>query len=137
MGFGEVGVGLVVGDEVRGLRRALSRAQMGGNFADAGAVDAVSRELDQLLMRLNLESGGKLDIDTTVDRNLYIARGTAEENTELLYRMTLDRLDLIENVLMIRRAEPVRAQTPRDSARDSEAASRYFRLLSNTEEEFE
>ena len=118
--------------EVRGFRRELMRL---GDYGDARSIGAVARDLDQLVAQLNEELGDTLDIDTSLDRELYIARGAAEENTDVLYRMTSDRLDLIENALMHADTELVRAQTPRDRARDSDAASRYFRSLSSSDSE--
>jgi hypothetical protein len=44
--------------------------------------------------------------------------------------MTLERLDLIEATLESVDSPPVRAQDPRNAARDSAAAARYFRDLS-------
>ncbi|MDA0789636.1 MAG: hypothetical protein O2780_09295 [Proteobacteria bacterium] len=121
-------------DEVRRLRQALARTE-GGNIGPNGrGVDAVRQELNDLLARLNLGTGANLNIDTSNDRRLYLARGIAEENTDELYKMTADRLDLVESVLVNREVETVRAQQPRDSARDSDAAAEYFRLLSNADD---
>jgi hypothetical protein len=66
------------------------------------------------------------------DRGVYTIRGTAADNTEALYRMTLERLDLIEAALESADTPPIRAQEPRDVSRDSAAAARYFRDLSRS-----
>jgi len=41
-----------------------------------------------------------------------------------------DRLDLIEAALLSVESVPIRAQKPRDIARDSDVAAEYFRELS-------
>ncbi len=114
---------------VRAMRRDLSRARQAGTGGDASALDTVVWQVDQLQARLTEALGETITVDTTLDRKLYVARGIADENGEALFRLTSDRLDLMENALLRAAREPVHAQTPRDQARDSAAADRYFRAL--------
>ncbi|MCZ6711178.1 MAG: hypothetical protein O7B25_12525, partial [Gammaproteobacteria bacterium] len=122
---------------VRQLREALVNAaptRSGGGQNDGDEVNSIFRATEALAYRLGQELGGQIDLDTTFSRSSYIPRGTDDDNTERLVRMTRDRLDLIETSLLSLRASPIRAQKPRDVARDSEAAARYFRSLSAPDE---
>lgn len=86
--------------------------------------------LDQLLEDLPEDLAA--DLDTTLDRDQYVARGIAEDNSAALYQMMADRLDLLETALDGLTREPIRAQAPRDVSRESSTASRYFIDLSRT-----
>ena len=122
---------------VRQLREALSNAaptRSGGSQSDGDEVNGIFRATEALAFRLGQELGARFDRDTTLSRSSYIPRGTDDDNTATLVSMTRDRLDLIEATLLSLRASPIRAQKPRDLARDSEAAARYFRSLSAPDE---
>jgi hypothetical protein len=130
-------------EEVRALRRRLADASRDRNMTEA-EVAAVARSLDRLapadLGSADLVSGDDRGQDGpgvsasrfARDRGVYTIRGTAADNTEALYRMTLERLDLIEAALESADTPPIRAQEPRDVSRDSAAAARYFRDLSRS-----
>ncbi len=118
---------------VRALRQALAdtnpaNSASGGGFYDN--LDGIVRATDALEFRLGQELGEGFNLDTTLNRASYVPRGTDADNTDALLQMTKDRLDLIESVLLNVAAPPIRAQNPRDSARDSAEAARYFRELS-------
>lgn len=116
-------------EQIRTLRRRLAGARTSDGMLAAAEVESVARAAAML------QPGGN-DGDTTrasrMGRNdgVYEVRGIASENTATLYRMTLERLDLMEAALERADSTPVRAQTPRDPGRDSAAAARYFRELS-------
>jgi hypothetical protein len=111
--------------EVRELRRRLEAARTGGDLDEAEA-RAVARAAEALVR----EQPGGAGWSGDLARSLYVVRGTDPDNDDTLYRLTLEQLDLVENALQRADAPPVRAQEPRDGARDSSAAARYFRELS-------
>lgn len=117
---------------VRSLRQTLTDANAasaaGGGFNDN--LDGIVRATDALEFRLGQELGEGFNLDTALNRAAYVPRGTDADNTDALVQMTKDRLDLIESVLLNLAAPPIRAQNPRDTARDSAEAARYFRDLS-------
>jgi len=116
---------------VRALRQALTDAaptRSGQN--DGDEVNGIFRATEALAFRLGQELGEQFNLDTSLSRSRYIPRGTDDDNTATLVSMTRDRLDFIETALLSLQASPIRAQKPRDTARDSEAAARYFRSLS-------
>ncbi|MCZ6888471.1 MAG: hypothetical protein O7H39_08245, partial [Gammaproteobacteria bacterium] len=121
---------------VRALRQALSDtlASSGGDPGNEGQLNSIVRALDALEYRLGQELGEPFNLDTAMDRARYLPRGTDDDNTQALVRMTRDRLDLIESSLLNLHAPRIRAQQPRDEARDSQAAARYFRSLSAPDE---
>ncbi len=119
---------------VRSLRQALAAANpanaaTGGGFDDNN-LNGIVRATDALEFRLGQELGEAFNLNTALNRAAYVPRGTAADNTDVLLQMTKDRLDLIESVLLNLEAPPIRAQNPRDTARDSVEAARYFRDLS-------
>ena len=118
---------------VRALRRALANSipadSAAGGYDDAN-VTGIVRATDALEFRLGQELGAGFNLDTALNRAAYVPRGTDAGNTDALVQMTKDRLDLMESVLLNLAAPPIRAQNPRDSARDSAQAARYFRDLS-------
>lgn len=125
--------------EVRSLRRRLTEARTDDGRPAEGEVAEVVRSLARLAPRDDgqdtardgaARGRGATGSRTAVDPGVYVIRGVASENTESLYRMTLERLDLIEATLESADSPPIRAQEPRDSHRDSAAAARYFRELS-------
>jgi hypothetical protein len=119
---------------VRVLRQALSDARTtgggGGGIYNDDQLDRILRATDALEFRLREELGETLALDTTLSRLNYVPRGTDDDNNEDLARMMRDRLDLIETMLLNLEAPSIRAQQPRDLARDSAEAARYFRSLS-------
>lgn len=123
-------------DEIRTLRRRLADARSDdGSLAEA-EVAAVARALARLGSSPDAEADGPM-AGWGHDRRppqpgdgIYRIRGTSPENTEALYRLTLEQLDLMEVALETADTAPVRAQEPRDAARDSSAVARYFRDLS-------
>ena len=117
---------------VRELRQSLADARggAGGAVYDGDRLDGILRATDALEYALRRELGDTLSLDTTLSRLNYIPRGTDDDNTEALARLTRDRLDLIETTLLNLDAPSIRAQQPRDIARDSAEAARYFRSLS-------
>ena len=68
--------------------------------------------------------------DTRYSREAYAERGTDAANNQALAELISDRLDLMEAALTNLDTLPIRAQEPRDDARDSDAAARYFESLS-------
>jgi hypothetical protein len=116
--------------EVRGLRRALEGATGGTNVGtDRGRLDSLLREAENLEFRVAEELGVGPTPDTRLDRENYVPRGTDATNNERLASLISDRLDLLEAALLNIERSPMRAQMPRDSARDSNAAAEYFREL--------
>ncbi len=118
---------------VRALREALADAtasNSGSSRYDRDQLNGILRATDALVFRLGQELGELFDLDTELSRANYLPRGTDDDNTQALVHMTRDRLDLIETTLLSLDAPPIHAQQPRDTARDSGAAARYFRSLS-------
>ncbi|MEE8243465.1 MAG: hypothetical protein V3R27_00600, partial [Pseudomonadales bacterium] len=116
--------------EVRALREALAHGNAAGGAGDNRQLNSIVRATDALEFRLGEELGRNLNLDTTLSRAAYVELGTDDANTAALAQLTRDRLDIIESTLMTDNAPRIRAQEPRDTARDSEAAARYFRSLS-------
>ena len=116
--------------EVRALREALANVNAAGGAGNNRQLNSIVRATDALEFRLGEELGGNLNLDTTLSRAAYVELGTDDANTAALAQLTRDRLDIIESTLMSGDAPRIRAQQPRDTARDSEAAARYFRSLS-------
>ena len=108
----------------QGLRRDLERAAAG---ADAGAMEQVARAVTAMELEV-LGPGDRPDL--AADRARYRALGTSGENTEPLYRMTLERLDRLEVTLVRSGSAGIRAEEARDDAYDSQDVARYFRQLS-------
>ena len=102
----------------------------------AAEVQAVARALGRLASPSGSELDGPVDGPGAefrlprLDEGVYRIRGTAAENTEALYRLALEQLDLLEVAVETADSPPVRAQEPRDAGRDSAAVARYFRDLS-------
>ncbi len=117
---------------VRGLSRALDTASQNATASGGGSdeIRALLRATNRLERRLEMELGEALTLNTTLSRANYLPRGSRDENTQALIRMTKDKLDLIEARLLSRKSNPIRAQKTRDAARDSEQAARYFHDLS-------
>ena len=120
---------------VRATRQALARS--GGNPAGGdlttAQLDALLRETQALERQVNAELGPTSALDTTAWREAYAERGTADANDEVLTALARAHLDQMEAALVSAApAPPMRAQTPRDSDRDSATAARYFRSLSET-----
>ncbi len=113
--------------EVRELRDELAELISGNDLDD---MESLLRRTDALEMRLGQEIGPGVALDTAFSRQAYRERGTDSANSEALAQLMSDRLDLLEAALMNLDAEPIRAQEPRDQARDSDAAARYFETLS-------
>jgi hypothetical protein len=97
---------------------------------DRGKLNSLMRETENLEYRVNEQLGQGSTPDTTQDRLDYLARGTDAENDVALASLLKDRLDLIEAALLSVESVPIRAQKPRDIARDSDVAAEYFRELS-------
>lgn len=112
--------------EVRTLRRRLQGARAADGTLRADEVEAVARAADSL----DRAGRGADPRPLSGATGRYGIRGTADENTEVLFRMTLDRLDLVEAGLETADSPPIRAQDPRAAERDSAQAARYFRDLS-------
>ncbi len=106
------------------LRRDFEQAAAGG---DAGAMEQVAHAVAAMALEV-LGPGDRPDLSP--DRAQYRALGTSGENTERLYRMTLDRLDRLEITLLRSGRAGIRAEARRDDAYDSEDVARYFRQLS-------
>ncbi|HEX7036264.1 MAG TPA: hypothetical protein VF210_10840 [Pseudomonadales bacterium] len=121
-------------EQIRTLRRRLAEARSDDGSLSEAQVRAVARELARLAPESDVD--GPVDgpgVDRRplpLDDGVYHIRGTAPENTEALYRLTLEQLDLMEVALETADAPPVRAQQPRDAGRESSAVARYFRDLS-------
>lgn len=117
------------GDALTQLRQL--RAALGaGGGQDA---EGIARQVDQLLAGLP-DAGVAEGLDTTLDREHYVALGTDDTHSDALLQMVTDRIDLIEARLLRVRKEPLRAQDPRDALRDSEAVSDYYTRLSTAGE---
>jgi hypothetical protein len=118
--------------EVRALRRRLADARRGDGSVAEAEVEAVARALGRLAPAEDLGQDGRgvSASRSALDRGVYTIRGTAAENNEAFYRLTLEQLDLVEAALESADSVPIRAQEPRDVSRDSAAAARYFRDLS-------
>ena len=112
--------------QVRELRAELDALGTGNNRD----MESLLRRTDALEARLSQEIGADVALDTTFSRQAYQELGIDAANTEALARLMSDRLDLLEAALVNLDAEPIRAQEPRDQARDSDAAARYFEELS-------
>jgi hypothetical protein len=130
--------------QVRSLRRRLDDVDA-SDQPDRQAVTDVARALDRLLASeegsgtaagastgTSDSRGGSRDggIRSSGGMTDYRIRGTDEANTDVLLRLTRERLDLAEAMLVSRDNPPIRAQEPRQAERDSAAAARYFRELS-------
>jgi hypothetical protein len=118
--------------EVRALRRRLADARRGDGSVAEAQVEAVARALGRLAPAEDLGQDGRgvSASRSALERGVYTIRGTAAENNEAFYRLTLEQLDLVEAALESADSVPIRAQEPRDASRDSAAAARYFRDLS-------
>lgn len=120
--------------EVRALRAELSsatpQADNGSGAFDQSAMEALVRRADALEYRLGQELGADFRFDTGYSREAYVERGTDLANDQALAELLSDRLDLMEAALTNIDTVPIRAQEPRDEARDSDAAARYFEELS-------
>lgn len=123
------GVGTDPLAEVRELRRRVLEAGDDDGGFRRRALEAVAADLARM-GGAGDAAGGGATMGAGLDRGLYTIRGTADENTEALRQLVLDRLDLLESALLSLDRAPVRAQQPRPSGRDSPAAARYFRTLS-------
>ena len=116
----------------RELRRALASAaadyEAGGSaeaLADAArSIRGIARDAVSLQFALEMDAG-----DT------YTMLGTSDANTATLVRMTAADLDRIETTLLQRDAPSIKAEAPRNAARDANAPARYFRALSTGERE--
>ncbi len=120
--------------EVRELRAELRDAapQSGSSSGafDQSTMEALLRRADALEYRLGQELGADFRFDTRNSRAAYAERGTDAANNQALAELLSDRLDLMEAALTNHDTVPIRAQEPRDDARDSDAAARYFESLS-------
>ncbi len=109
---------------------AVPRGEPGRGAFDQSTMEALLRRADALEYRLGQELGADLPFDTRFSREAYSERGTDAANTQALAELMSDRLDLMEAALTNLDRVPIRAQEPRDEARDSDAAARYFETLS-------
>lgn len=118
--------------EVRALRRRLEAAGSAAGGYQASEVEAVARAAGRLQQESVAERGSDDAGAAPASLGDYHIRGTDDANTEALYRLTAEQLDLLEATIQQLDRLPVRAQAPRSEARDSEAAARYFRELSQS-----
>ena len=112
------------------LSRALPQSDGGAGAFDESSMEALMRRADALEYRLGQELGADFRFDTLNSREAYRERGTDAANNQALAELLSDRLDLMEAALTNLDTVPIRAQEPRDEARDSDAAARYFEELS-------
>ncbi len=105
------------GEQIRDLRQALANA---GARNSSRGVEAVAGRVDSLIAGL----GERLD--TRLSRENYLPLGTGQDNTAALMKLTRERLDLVEAALLYPATDAVRAQEPRDEARNRGQTARYF-----------
>lgn len=112
------------------LRGAVPQSDSGPGAFDQSTVESLLRRTDALEYRLGQELGADFQFNIRYSREAYAERGTDTANNRDLVELISDRLDLMEAALTNLDTLPIRAQEPRDDARDSDAAARYFEALS-------